>query len=117
MQRRHFIALLGSAAGWPVAIRMQQKSMPVIGMLGTGSPGTVIAPVYAAFREGLSHAGFVEGQNVTIEYRWAEGRYDRLPALAAELVGRNVDVIVTGGGAPPALASQTRDLDDPHCLR
>ncbi len=79
--------------------------MPVIGVLTTGSPDTV-GPILAAFYQGLSEAGYVEGQNVAIEYRWAEGRYDRLPALAADLVGRKVDVIVTGGGAPSTLVAK-----------
>ena len=82
---------------WPSLLSAQQKAMPVIGFLGSGSPGPS-APNLAAFRQGLSETGYVEGQNLAIEYRWAEGRYDRLPALAADLVGRKVDVIVAGGG-------------------
>ena len=90
--------------------------MPVIGILSTGSPGPS-APYVAAFRQGLSETGYVEGQNVAIEYRWAEGHYDRLPALAAELVGRKVDVIVSTGGAPTALAAKSATSTIPIVFR
>src|SRR5439155_23496552 len=83
----------------------QQKAMPVIGFLGAGSPGSQAA-LTAAFREGLSQTGWVEGQNLTIEYRWAEGRLDRLPALATDLVDRKVDVIAAMAGTPPAVAAK-----------
>ena len=102
MRRRELLLLGVTAAAWPGALRAQ-KAMPVIGMLGTGSAGTW-APWGPPFLEGLRETGFVEGQNVAIEHRWAQGYYDRLPALAAELVSRKVDVIVSTGGSPTALA-------------
>ena len=103
MRRRELILLGVVAAAWPGALRAQQKAMPVIGMLGTGSPKGW-APFGPAFLEGLRETGYVEGQNVVIDHSWAQGHYERLPALAAELVSRKVDVIVSTGGAPTALA-------------
>ena len=92
--------------GWPSALRAQQKAMPVIGHLSSESPGPD-APYVAAFHQGLSETGYVEGQNLAIEYRWAEHPYDRLPALAADLVGRKVDAIVAAGGPSSALAAKS----------
>jgi len=105
MKRREFIALAGGAAAWPLAVRAQQKAIQVIGFLRSTSPGALGPPVLTAFHQGLSETGYVEEQNVTIEYRWAEGSYDRLPAMAADLVSRKVDLIV-----------QKCNLDDPDCL-
>src|SRR5205814_7516880 len=105
MRRRELMLLLGGMMTAARALRAQQKAMPVIGFLSSSSPGPT-APYMAAFRQGLSETGYVEGQNVAIEYRWAEGRYDRLPALAADLVGGRVDLIVATGGTPPPLAAK-----------
>jgi putative ABC transport system substrate-binding protein len=105
MNRRELMLLLGGAMTAPRALRAQQRAMPVIGFLGSTSPGPT-APYLAAFHQGLSETGYVEGQNLATEYRWAEGRYDRLPALAADLVDRKVDVIATSGGKASALAAK-----------
>jgi len=106
MRRREFIALVGSGvAGWPIAARAQQPAMPVIGLLGTESPA-LYAERLRIFRQGLRESGYVEGRNVAIEYRWAEGHYDRLPELLANLVSRKVAVISALGGTPPALAAK-----------
>jgi putative ABC transport system substrate-binding protein len=106
MQRREFITLLGGAATWPVVARAQQPAKPVIGFLGTGSSESDAFRV-AAVRQGLIEAGYVEGQNVAFEYRWAEDQYERLPALAAELVRRKVAVIVSIGGITSAVAAKS----------
>src|SRR5262245_13496442 len=116
MDRRKF---MGSVAGGllavPLAVRAQRKAMPVIGVLTATSP-IPFEPMMRAFRQGLSEAGYIEGQNVAIEYRWAEGNYDRLPALAADLVGRKVDLIMAGS-PPSALAAKSATSTIPIVFR
>ena len=113
MTRRDFITLLGGAAvAWPLAATAQQQAVPVVGFLYTpASPPAVAGP---AFRQGLNDTGFIEGQNVAIEYRFAEGQYDRLPDLLAELIRQNPMVIVAPGSTPGSARGKGRDDDDPR---
>lgn len=106
MRRRDFISLVGGAAAWPLAAQGQQPAMPVVGFLHSGTPGP-FAHVLQAFRKGLGETDYVEGRNLVIEQRWAEGQYDRLPALAAELVRRRVSVIAATGGTASGLAAKS----------
>jgi len=113
MRRREFLKVItGSVAAWPLAVHAQQSAMPIVGFLDSGSQ-LANAHLLAAFRQGLQEAGYVEGQNVTIEYRWANGDYDRLPALARELVRIPVAVLATGGGEPTALAAKAATVTIP----
>jgi putative ABC transport system substrate-binding protein len=105
MRRREFIILSGTAVTWPLVARAQQPTMPVVGFLGAASPDGY-EPFVGGFIRGLKEAGFIDGENVAIAYRWAEGQYDRLPALASDLVAKRASVIVATGGLPPSLAAK-----------
>src|SRR5690348_9559818 len=112
MRRREFVSLLSSVAVWPLSAHAQQPAMPMVGFLNVASPGPLRQQIMV-FLGGLKESDYVEGQNVTVEYRWAEGQYDRLPALVADLVRKQVSVIVSGGGAPAALAAKAATMTIP----
>ena len=112
MRRRQFLGLLGSAAAWPVVANSQEPGMPVVGFISSRSPAEATVALQA-FRQGLGETGYFEGKNVKIEYRWAEGHYDRLPALAMEMVARDVAVIAATGGEPSALAAKEATVMTP----
>jgi len=107
IRRREFIVTLGGAAAWPLAARAQQPTIPIVGYVHADSPETVVG-LLAAFREGMGETGYVEGQNIAIEYRWAENDLSRIPELVADLVRRRVAVIATPGSSAAALAAQPR---------
>ena len=112
MRRREFMMLIGGATAWPITAQAQQPAMPVIGFMHSASRGP-FESMLAGFRKGLGELGLVEGRNLAIEYRWAEGRFDRLPSLAAELVQRPVAVIVAAGGNVSVLAARAATLTIP----
>ena len=112
MRRREFITLLGGAAGWPAAALAQQSAVPVVGLLHSAAPN-YFAQMAPTFNQGLKEAGYVEGQNVAIDSRWAEGHYDKLPALAKDLVDRQVSVIFAAGGTDPAKAAKAATTQIP----
>jgi putative tryptophan/tyrosine transport system substrate-binding protein len=116
MRRRDFVkGIAGSAIGWPLAARAQQSTGLVIGYLHSGSPAP-FAYLIAEFREALRESGYVEGQNVTIEYRWANGQYDRLPELASDLVKRKVAVIVSSGGERFSTGGEEINFNNSDCV-
>jgi putative ABC transport system substrate-binding protein len=114
MRRRDLFALVaGMAAAWPLVARAQQKSMPIIGLLSSVSPPRNLDNlIQGPIHQGLAETGYVDGQNMAFEYRWAEGHYDRLPALAADLASRKVDVIVAASGGPFSNSGKKRNLND-----
>jgi hypothetical protein len=114
--RRDFVTLLGGAAAWPLTARAQQPMLPVIGLLSTRSPA-IDTPLIALIRQGLAGSGFVEGQNIAFDYRWAEGQYDRLAGLATDLVRRQVAAIITMGGELSALAAKAERSEGHRKLR